>query len=352
MTRLRFFALVALLAALVVPAATASAASVFTVRPGGDIQTALDRAPAGGTVVVERGTYSGNLLIERSVHLVGHGAVIVPDTALPPTPNSCPPVSGICVLGSVTPQGQVTSMITNVSISGFTVRGFSGMGVMVIGVNFFTASNNTFANNGDYGIFANQSSHVSYLYNVSRNNNAPGLYIGDSPNATVTVVGNQSYNNNGEGILFRDSLGGRITNNVVRGNCAGIFVLDTGAPGAAGNVSVALNDVWNNNRLCPGEEGEAPPLGGIGIALIGAQNTTVAVNLVRNNVGQQGSGIPGGGILVVSGALAGGPDPKGNNVHHNLLTGNAPSDILTDGMGSGNTIKNNSCTTSLPPGNC
>jgi len=352
MKRVGLIAFAALVAALVVPAASVSAASVFHVRSGGDIQTALDRAPSGGTVVVDRGTYHGNLLIEKSVRLIGHGAVIVPDTSTPPTPNSCPPVSGLCIVGRVSPQGIVTKAISNVWLSGFTVRGFSGMGVMVIGVNGFTAADNTFANNGDYGIFANQSSRISYLYNVAHNNNAPGLYIGDSPRANATVVGNQSYSNNGEGLLFRDSLGGRITGNVLYGNCAGIFVLNTGAPGAAGNVTIALNDVRSNNRLCPGEQGEAPPLGGIGIGVLGAQNTVVVANLVRNNVGQQGSGIPGGGIVVLDTTNFGGGAPTGNTVRANALSGNTPNDLMSDGAGTGNTFSSNSCTTSTPPGSC
>ncbi len=349
---LRFVAVGGLLAALLVPAASASAASAIVVRPGGSIQDALNRAPSGGTVIVERGTYKGNLLIEKSVRLIGHGAVIVPDTSTPPTPNLCPPITGICAVGTVTVQGVVTKAINNVSISGFTVRGFSDDGILALGVNGFTAVNNTLINNGGYGIFANQSSRIQYLWNVARNNHEPGFYIGDSPAANATVVGNQSIGNLGEGILFRDATGGRITGNLITGNCAGIFVLDTGAPGGAGNVSVMLNNVTANNRLCPGEEGEAPPLGGIGIALIGAHNTSVVANLVRGNRTVQGSALPSGGVLLIDGGTAGGAAPMNNSIRNNVLSGNTPSDILTDGTGTGNTISGNSCSASIPPGSC
>ena len=36
------------------------------------------------------------------------------------------------------------------------------------------------------------------------------------------------------------------------GNCAGIFLLDTGAPGAGGDVTVRDNKVHDNNARVPG----------------------------------------------------------------------------------------------------
>ena len=43
------------------------------------------------------------------------------------------------------------------------------------------------------------------------------------------VHGSWSYNNMGEGVVFRDSVGATITDNDLFGNCAGIFLADTGA---------------------------------------------------------------------------------------------------------------------------
>ena len=47
-------------------------------------------------------------------------------------------------------------------------------------------------------------------------------------------------------------MGGKIVDNEFYGNCAGIFLLDTGAPGAGGNVTVRDNKVHDNNRACHG----------------------------------------------------------------------------------------------------
>jgi parallel beta-helix repeat protein len=357
MTRIRFVALAALVAALVLPAATATAATVTTVTSGHSIQAAINAAPSGGTIVVLRGTYRENLLITKSVRLIGHGAILRPPAN--PTENPCSggesggtSATGICIFGQANQQGQVTATVDNVRVEGFSILGFGGMGIFAFGANNLTVRNNRLANNGDYGVFANTSSNTKILGNSVYGNGAPGIYIGDSPNANATVVGNSSYNNRGEGILWRDALGGRVNLNAIYGNCAGVLVVDTGAPGASGDVSIALNNIYSNNRSCPGEAGEAPPMGGLGVVLAGAQHTTVAVNVIRANVQQPGSGLPGGGVNLIDSTGFGGTAPTNNSVNRNLLSANSPNDLLTDGTGSGNTFTNNSCTTSTPAGNC
>jgi nitrous oxidase accessory protein NosD len=349
---LRAAAVVAALALLPALAAPVSAATY--VHAGQSIQHAIDTAPQGGTVVVERGTYRENLVITRSIRLIGRGAVLAQPSK--PGPNPCGfgegLTVGICVLGDVDAQFNVRNTVDNVRIEGFTVRGFQASGIVAYGASGFHLVRTVLAGNGGYGAFVNTSSKSWLIENVARGNGDAGLYIGDSPTASATVVGNRSYGNTGEGILWRDALGGRIVRNDVHGNCAGIFVLDTGSPGAGGNVTVALNDVTSNNRFCPGEEGEAPPFGGIGIGLLGARDTTVLVNLIRNNDAQQGSGLPGGGIVLLDTSGFGGGPPDGITVQRNVLAGNDPSDVNGDGTGTGLAISGNTCGTTNVTGAC
>jgi hypothetical protein len=359
--RLATLAAAALTVALLVPVASVSAASVIYVRPGQSIQAAINKAPAGALISVERGTYRGNLEIKRSVRLIGHDAVMRP--AAKPTPNVCltlgfvTGVVGICVHGTLDPSdGSTVSSISNVSIEGFTVRNFSGPGIVAMGVEGFRAARNVTAHNGQMGMFIEHVSDVSLLYNRSYGNGGDGIYLEGSPSANAVITGNVSYNNLGAGILFLNSLGGRIALNNLYGNCGGIAVAFVATPVAepSGDVSIQLNQVTANNRMCPDQSayGGPPAYGGIGIALIGARNTVVALNDVRNNVAQTGSGISGGGIVILDGAMFGAAPPSGNSVRLNWLTLNAPNDIYGDGTGTANTVSGNTCTITNLAGAC
>jgi hypothetical protein len=212
------------------------------------------------------------------------------------------------------------------------------------------------AHNGSWGMFISGVSNLSLLYNTSSDNGADGIQVARSPSANAVIVGNTSHGNLGTGILFLDSLGGRIALNALYGNCAGIVVAHTGDPEAAtgsGNVSIQLNQVTANNRLCPAvPDSGVPPYGGVGFALVGAQNTVVALNDVRENLAQIGSSITGGGIVILDGAMFGAGAPSGNSVRLNWLSGNTSHDIYGDGAGTANTVGGNICTTTNLAGAC
>ncbi len=348
--------------ALLVPVASVSAASAISVYPGQSIQAAINRAPSGGLVVVEPGTYRGNLEIKRSVRLVGHEAVIVP--AAKSTKNGCsvllPGVGGICAHGVISADGSsITKVLSNVSIEGFTVQGFGGAGIVAEGVDGFRAVRNVTAHNGLWGIEVGESSGVTLLYNTAYANGSDGIHVDYSPSGNAVILGNSSYGNLGTGILVVSALGGRIALNTTSGNCAGIIVAATGgdpanpADGLSGNVSIQLNQVTANNRFCPAVADQGTPAyGGVGIALIGAQNTIVALNDVEGNVSQTGSSITGGGVLMLDGAMFGAAAPTGNSIRLNSLSGNLPNDISGDGSGTGNIVSGNSCTTTSLTGAC
>ena len=335
--------------ALLVPAASVSATSAIHVRPGESIQVAIDGAPAGAVIQVARGTYPGSLEVARSVHLVGDHAVIVPGA----TDSFClaegafDGVVGICVHGSIT----TGEPVSNVSIEGFTVRKFGGPGIVALIVDGFRAVGVVTAHNGEMGMYINIVSNLSLLDNRSYDNGGDGIFLENLPegssSANAVVTGNKSYGNLGSGIMFLNSVGGRIASNDLHGNCAGILVAaaDTGfGTTTSGDVSVQRNQVTANNRLCPAVPFQMPAYGGIGIALIGAQKTTVELNVVRNNRSQADSAIPGGGIVLLNGGIFGAAAPTGNSIQLNHLSGNKPYDIYCDGSGPLNTVSGNSGT--------
>ena len=355
--RLTTLAVVPLALMVLAPVGSVLAADTISVSPGESIQAAIDPAPDGATIAIAPGTYEGNLEIIRSLHLVGPGAIVVPATT--PTTNTCvgpllPGVTGLCIHGGMTDQGTITTRIADVSVEGITVQGFSGPGIIVAGVDGFTAADDVVANNGFWGLFVSSSSDITLTGNTAYGNGSDGIHVDSAPKANAVIVGNSSYANVGTGILFLDALGGRIARNDVHDDCAGMLIAATGTPGqeGGGNVTVELNEVTANNRLCPAQPGQAPAYGGVGIAIIGAKDTIVELNDIRDNVEQTGSGIAGGGIVLLDAKMFGAGAPTGITVTLDRLSGNGPNDIHDDGSGTGNTVSGNTCTTTDLKGAC
>jgi hypothetical protein len=60
----------------------------------------------------------------------------------------------------------------------------------------------------------------------------------------------------------------------------------------------------------------------------------------------------GGGIVLASAKVAGGPEPSGTLVTANRLSANAPADVVTDASGTGNRFAGNTCGTAQPADLC
>ncbi|MEP6625784.1 MAG: right-handed parallel beta-helix repeat-containing protein [Acidimicrobiia bacterium] len=350
--RSAFASAVLLSAGLLTLPATASGASSTTVHPGQSIQAAINAAAPGATVKVKDGTYAENLEITKPLTLEAEDVVLVPPTT--PSSAACnqPGVTtGICIHGEVDANFDAVSLLEDVTLEGIEVRGFSGDGVFAVATKHLDVHDAEFASNGGYGIFTFHSETVHYHDSKSHDNGDAGFYVGESPKANVRIDGNRSYRNRAEGILFRDSMGGKIHDNKFFDNCVGIFLLDTGAPGAGGNVKVYDNRVKENNLACPASE-DAPPFSGIGIAIGGDTGTRVYDNRVSDHAPGGPSALPTGGIVMIDTTPFGGTVPTNNRVEDNRLKHNTPVDIFSDGTGSGNRFHDNSCTTSTPAGLC
>ena len=350
-------------------------ACTVDVVAGQSIQNAIDGAPTGATVCVGPGTYQENLLITKDgISLKGSGAGI---TVLEPPakPRSVclklffPPIdyennglNGICV-ANVDADGHGLGVVNDVRVTGFTIQGFPGVGIVFADTNRPRADHNVAANNSGYGITAFHSTHGLFEYNVSYGSHDAGFYVGDSPDADFTVQNNAAFADLW-GVLIRDSAGGRVQDNLLYANCAGLVFLNTGTIEGVHNWRASHNITRGNDNFCAAKDTELPfTLTGTGILIAGGDHIVLRENRVlMNHPGGKPSlinDVPlAGGIVVVSTAnVAVFPGFYGDVAEHNIIVnntvlGNQPFDLVYDGLGSGNHFVSNRCETSLPAGLC
>ena len=344
--------LAVLLGTLAAGIGSAQAASKVVVGPGDSIQAAVDAARPGDTIVVT-GRHQENVAITTDgITLHGLGAVLEP--AATPAQNACTDpnapadVNGICILGDVNfDTGEVLREVRDVTVSGFMIRGFSD-GIVALGAHDATFERNVAAGNAEYGITAFGSTGTRMLFNRASGSGEAGFYIGDSPAADATLIGNDS-SGNLFGILIRNAQHGKAAANSIHGNCAGVAVL-ADLPGPAGLFHLAGNQIRTNTKACAAGEDIPFPLSGVGVLLLGATGVQINGNLITGNAPSADTKFSGG-VVVASGPGDPATAPADNQVHGNRILHNHP-DVFWDGTGSGNSFRGNLCQTSTPAGLC
>ncbi|MCK5258459.1 MAG: right-handed parallel beta-helix repeat-containing protein, partial [Thermoplasmatales archaeon] len=178
-------------------------------HPYRSIQAGIDAANTSGTIYVNNGTYNENIVISKSLNLIGAGAeaTIVENSSLDHV-------------------FYVTADSAN--ISGFTVKGADYQkiaGIYLIGANHCSISDNNISNNG-YGIQLRSSTN-----NILANNNASlsinhGIYIADSSNNSL--VHNYAVSSSEYGIYLSKSFNNTLTSNTILSNSKdGIHLVDS-----------------------------------------------------------------------------------------------------------------------------
>jgi nitrous oxidase accessory protein NosD len=303
-------------------AGVAEAHRATVVGPGDSIQAAVDAAGPGDTILVF-GTHRENVAIETDgLTLRGVGAVILPPAT--PAVHGCfdptqagEAVHGICAVGDVDfDTGEVSRYVDGVTVSGFTIRGFSG-----------------------FGVAATAASHTLFKGNITSNNRDGGILAAQT--LDTRILANRAWGGR-FGALLTGVVGGTVATNSLDGNCVGALLF-----AGTSEYRLAANRIERNTRVCPAVPDEWPTLSGAGVIVFAASSNTIVANLITGNLPAGDSAFSGG--VVVTGEP--GAPSTDNVVKGNAILRNDP-DIFWDQSGTGNVFRDNLCRTSLPPDLC
>lgn len=315
------------------------------VYPGQSIQDAIDRARPGDRIEVEAGIYYEQLVIKTNgVQLIGkEGTILKPPTEF--HKNLCSGLSqtfdkketeaGICIHGRhiklskyVAEHRKVVSVrrfVKNVSVTGFTVSGFDGENIAVVGGHSVKVFKNTLVDGGQYGFLSvgckgtrAEGNHVS-----TTAINFIAMCMDDHSDAVLSENEITGYFTG----LVALTPGGLITKNRANNVCVG-SAADPGVKGAL----ITNNHFTLRNPGCD----VLYKIYGAGVVVYGATKTIVKHNTIEkfNNDGK------GVGIFLLDGP--GGEVATKNVITENTLRGN-DFDIYDNSTGI-NDLAKNACT--------
>jgi parallel beta-helix repeat protein len=266
-----------------------ASAAQLTVRDGESIQSAINRAGAGDTVLVMPGTYHETVFIDKdNLRLVG----VIRHDEWPILDGRNELHDGILVSGH------------GVTIENMYVRRYQGNGIMTQGGNNFRILRNRVEGPSFYGIFPQFGDNGLVEGNTVWKVDDAGIYAGICQH--VDIIGNESHDNV-IGIETENSHQMLVQGNYVHDNSSGIIVtLIPGLPvKSASDTIVRDNFIVHNNtaNFAPPGAITADVPSGTGMLIYAASRATIESNIIRDNQSV--------GILVADQAfIPGPPDPK------------------------------------------
>jgi nitrous oxidase accessory protein NosD len=286
------------------------------------IQSAVNAAPAGGTVVVCPGTYHEQVVVAKPLTLAGKQATIDQAGVMPTFQVTLP-----APIGTQTIFAAVVMVSSNINFTGFTVRNAQGEGIVAAGLE-------------------GTVSHIVIARNTVVHNDLGG---GVPPKSTYFLCAAEGPvpGDCGEGVHFAGGVAySTIRDNFIADNSGGVLLTDDVGP-THDNV-VEGNVVTDNTADCgitvPGHNPGAVNSAGV------PQPSVAGVyrNVIRDNV-VTGNGVQGEGAGVLFANGAAGTASYDNLVEGNYIAGNGLSGVTMHAHGpatnedlNGNVIVGNS----------
>jgi parallel beta-helix repeat protein len=317
------------------------------VHSGQSIQQALDQMPASvdnWLIKVRPGVYKETLSVDRlGVTLMGE----VTGTG----PEDRPVLDGSLDGGKLRKDAVIVSG-PHFTMSGFTVRSYSGNGVTTTKTHHLTLRDLQMDNTGRYGLYPVESEDILIEDCVASHISDAGIYVGQSKRATVRR--NKVFANVA-GLEIENTVEALVEENEAYDNTTGLlaFVLPNNPSKVGKDCTFRNNKIHDNNHVNFGDPtaivSKLSP--GIGVFIMAADNTVVQNNDIRNN-NSLGLGIVGLGLLLGdTKGLDVEPNSDTTQVRNNTYTSNGKQpdaiyksfgfpggDILWDGTGAGNCI--------------
>jgi len=190
-------------------------------HPFNSIIEGIDAVTPGKSVIVAVGTYKEQLIIDRSITLLGASR------------------DNTFITGSGLTGNLITIEADHVIINGFTIDGGSStsVGIYFDNYSFININNNLVKNNTDYGINYINSAPIIEDNNIE-NNNGSGIRIATKG---AGVIRNNSILSNKHGIRTYEDSSPEITGNNISNNNTGIHCRESATP------IISYNTISNNS---------------------------------------------------------------------------------------------------------
>ncbi len=292
-----------------------------------NIQSAVDAAGPGDLVLIEQGVYRETVSVTTPglvIRGVDRNEVVID--------GELERANGVEVLFA---DGVA---IENLTARNHTINGFFWTGVRGYRGSFLTA-----VNNGDYGIYAFDSSDGLFEHSYASGSPDASFYIGQC-NPCEAVITDSIGEYSGLGYSGTNASGVYLVSNLFRYNGAGIApnTLDSELIPPTRNVRVAGNLIYENGYGDFPHKNDQWLTQGFGVLLVGVESSTITHNRIFNH--------PNGAIAVGPFVDANFWMSSNNEVVFNSVAGSGLGDLLLAGPSlPGNCFEGNEPGHTMPP---